>query len=160
MTKIKYIYLIYVNQRNKYFSNLTVTDNIRVGTQLSFGNNKGFIDLSGNDLILRMVMLLNIKNMVTSGLQSNLLSIHLYYLAIPMNNYTGFPVTCDIAGNSMINGIFERIKVTLLIILDINIFLMVKALNYMVLILCVVKHMFLIYPMPQLMDTNFHLCNS
>ena len=77
--------MIYVNpKRNKYFSNLTVTDNIRVGSQLSFGNNKGFIDLSGNDLILRGGNVTKyLKNMVTSGLQSNLTMIHLYYLAIP-----------------------------------------------------------------------------
>lgn len=101
-------------QRNKYFSNLTVTDNIRVGSQLSFGNNKGFIDLSGNDLILRDGNVTKyLKNMVTSGLQSNLTIDSLILSGnTTMNNYTGFPVTCDIAGNSMINGIFERIKVT------------------------------------------------
>ena len=77
-----------------------------------------------------------------------------------MNNYTGFPVTCDIAGNSMINGIFERIKVTVVNNSGYQYLFMVKALNYMVLILCVVKHMFLIYPMLQLMDTISILCNS
>ena len=102
-------------QRNKCFSNLTVTDNIRVGTQLSFGNNKAFIDLSGNDLILTDQNTTKyLKNMVTSGLQSNLTVDSLLLTGkTTINSGTGFPYTCDISGNSIINNMYERIKVTI-----------------------------------------------
>ena len=102
-------------QKNKYFSNLTVTDNIRVGTQVSFGNNKAAIDISGNDLILSDGNVTKyLKNMVTSGLQSNLTIDSLILSGkTTMNSNTGFPVTCDISGNSVINNVYERIKVTI-----------------------------------------------
>ena len=100
--------------KNKYFSNLTVTDNIRVGTQISFGNNKGFIDISGNDLILQDQNTTKyLKNMVTSGLQSDLTVDSLKLTGnTTTGSHTGFPYSCDISGNSIVNQMFERIKVT------------------------------------------------
>ena len=117
-------------QRNKYFSNLTVTDNIRVGTQISFGNNKGFIDISGNDLILKDQNTTKyLKHMVTSGLQSNLTVDSLKLTGkTTSNSHSGFPYSCDISGNSIVNQMFERIQ-------DINIYLMAKTSKHMALIL-------------------------